>query len=85
MFGHQAPYKSNPGTAIFCSKWGASGQEKIQYIKYVHCQITTAASRLQTHAPASQAVQHCCKFSKKFTEIIGVSVQKVHAKNHIEY
>ena len=31
--GRQAVYKSNPGTVIVCRKRGASGQEKIQYIK----------------------------------------------------
>ena len=31
--GRQAMYKSNPGTLILCRKWGASGQEKVQYIK----------------------------------------------------
>ena len=37
-FWPQAVYKSNPGTVTVCRKRGASGQEKIQYIKYLHCQ-----------------------------------------------
>ena len=36
--GRQAVYKSNPGNMTVCRKREASGQGKIQYIKYLHCQ-----------------------------------------------
>ena len=38
LSARRAVYKSNPGTVTVCRKRGASEQEKIQYIKYVHCQ-----------------------------------------------
>ena len=41
--GREAVYKSNPGTVIVCRKWGASEKEKIQYIKYLHCQVHQAS------------------------------------------
>ena len=38
-------HKSNPGTVTVCCKRGASGQEKTQYIKYLHSQKKAGPER----------------------------------------
>ena len=53
MSGPQAVYKSNPGTVIVCRKRGTSGQERIQHIKYLHCQFHKHISEVEFGSYAS--------------------------------
>ena len=56
--GRNAVYKSNTGTVTVCRKQGASGQEKIQYIKYLHCQLKVP-KRGQFHAAIRVTTKRC--------------------------
>ena len=44
----------HPGTVIVCRKRGASGQQKIQYIKYLHCQFLESFETTLSKVPGPE-------------------------------